>query len=143
VKKYPHDSILEVGCAEGFFTGMLAKHSRDIDAIDVSPTAITRAKERYPEPRFVAASLDDFRPGRTYDLVICAETLYYIKDVPGALDKLSALGKRCLVSYLRRESKRLDAFIQDIPSVDFREIRVGTGVSGGTMIVAAWKNPDQ
>jgi 2-polyprenyl-3-methyl-5-hydroxy-6-metoxy-1,4-benzoquinol methylase len=143
VKKYPHASILEVGCAEGLFTGMLAKHSRDIDAIDVSPTAIARAKERHPDPRFTATSLDDFHPGRKYDLVVCAETLYYIKDVAGAIEQLSALGRRCIVSYLRRESKRLDAFIQDIPSVEFREIRVGAGVSGGTMIVAAWQNPDQ
>jgi 2-polyprenyl-3-methyl-5-hydroxy-6-metoxy-1,4-benzoquinol methylase len=143
VKKYPHDSILEVGCAEGFFTGMLAELSRDIVAIDVSPTAIARARDRYPEPQFIATSLDDFRPARKYDLVVCAETLYYIRDVAGAIEKLSAAGKWCVVSYLRRESKRLDGFIRDIRSVEFREIRVGSGMSGGTMIVAAWQNPDQ
>jgi 2-polyprenyl-3-methyl-5-hydroxy-6-metoxy-1,4-benzoquinol methylase len=142
VRKYPHASILEVGCAEGLFTGMLTTLAKDIVAIDVSPTAIARARERHAGPEFIATSLDDLLPGRRFDLVVCAETLYYIRDVAGAIEKLSTLGRWCIVSYLRRESKRLDAFIQAIPSVEFREIRVGTGVSSGTMIIAAWQNPD-
>lgn len=142
VRKYPHGSVLEVGCAEGLFTGMLATLTKDIVAIDVSPTAIARAKERHPGPEFLATSLDDLRPGRKFDLVVCAETLYYIRDVAGAIEKLSSLGRWCIVSYLRRESKRLDAFFINRKSVEFREIRVGTGVSSGTMIIAAWENPD-
>jgi SAM-dependent methyltransferase len=143
VKRHPHGSILEVGCAEGMFTTMLTELTRDIVAIDVSPTAIARARERHPVPQFIATSLDGLDPGRKYDLVVCAETLYYIKDVAGAIEKLSAVGKRCVVSYLRRESKRLDPYLRNLRSVEFREIRVGSGVSGGTMIVAAWETQDQ
>jgi SAM-dependent methyltransferase len=143
VRKYPHRSILEVGCAEGVFTHMLTHHSPDITGIDVSPTAIGRARERHPAPRFVATSLDDFHPGRRFDLVVCAETLYYMKDVEGAIRKLSSVGRWCVVSYLRRESKRLDAYFREMPSAEVREVRVGSGISGGTMIVAAWENPDR
>jgi SAM-dependent methyltransferase len=143
VRKHPHDSIVEVGCAEGLFTGMLTELSREIVAIDVSPTAISRAKEKHPDPHFIAASLDDFRPVKKYDLVVCAETLYYIRDVAGAIEKLSAIGRWCVVSYLGRESKRLDPHIRRMPSVDFREVRVGKGMTGGRMIIAAWQNPDQ
>jgi 2-polyprenyl-3-methyl-5-hydroxy-6-metoxy-1,4-benzoquinol methylase len=120
---------------------MLTDHSPDITAIDVSPTAIERARERHPAPRFHATSLDDFHPGRKFDLVVCAETLYYIRDVEAAIRKLSSVGRWCVVSYLRRESKRLDAYFHEMPTAEVREIRVGSGMSAGTMIVAAWRNP--
>jgi len=140
VAQYPHESILEIGCAEGLFTDMLKEISGRVVAIDVSRTAIARAQKRSPTPQYMVASLEEFKADEKFDMVICAETLYYIKDIPGAINQLTALGRCCVVSYLERESKRLDAYFQQMPSVELKKYKVGNGISNRTITVAVWKN---
>lgn len=139
VGKYPHDRVLEVGCGEGLFTSRLAMIARHVVAIDVSPTAVDRARRRCPDPTYVVASLDEFATGEKFDLVICAETLYYIKDVRRAIEKLSNLGRYCLVSYLGRESKRLDPYFERMPSAVIRRFEVGNGVMNRPVNIVIWK----
>lgn len=139
VKGCPHDSILEVGCAEGVFTSMLSTLSSRVVGIDVSPTAVARARERCPDHTFFATSLESFESDEKFDLVICAETLYYIEDVPKAIRKLSSLGRRCIVSYIQRESNRLDGDIKDLPGVEFRRYEIGASLLRRGMVAAQWE----
>ncbi len=139
VGQYPHGSVLEVGCAEGVFSSMLSTISDRVVGIDVSPTAVARATERCPGLTFMTSSLDAFNPGEKFDVVVCAETLYYIQDVSEAIRKISTLGRRCIVSYIQRESGRLDAEIGKIPGVEIRRYDIGAAILGRGMVVASWK----
>ena len=123
VKQYPHDTILEVGCAEGVFTSELSKIAKRVVAIDVSPTALARAKQRCKDVTFVQSSLQDFQWDSRFDLVVCAETLYYVKDVPEAIQHLSNLGSYCLVSYIDREIKNLDSYFLQMPLLKFERFQ--------------------
>lgn len=140
VKRYPHESVLEVGSAEGHFTCELAKISKRVVALDVSPTAITRAQERCKSPTYVLKSLDEFQTDEKFDLVVCAETLYYIKDIPKAIEKLSSLGRYCLVSYIERESKNLDPYFERVPLLVFKKFEKSYGLVKRAMTVVVWKN---
>ncbi|HLF15545.1 MAG TPA: SAM-dependent methyltransferase [Bacteroidota bacterium] len=139
VERHSNGSILEVGCAEGVFSSMLSTVTRRVVGIDVSPTAVARARERCPGMTFMTTSLEAFEPEAKFDLVVCAETLYYIQDVREAINKLSSLGRRCIVSYIQREAGRLDAEIEKIPGVEIRRYEIGTAILGRGMVAATWE----
>jgi peptidoglycan/xylan/chitin deacetylase (PgdA/CDA1 family)/protein-L-isoaspartate O-methyltransferase len=74
---------LEIACAEGRFTAMLAPLCDRVTAIDISQTALDRAAHRNAALTTVDyAQRDVFRDGVTgrYDLITCSEVLYYMED---------------------------------------------------------------
>jgi SAM-dependent methyltransferase len=82
--------VLEVGCSEGVFTAMLAErgHGREVVAIDISRAAVQRARERCREwPHVRVERRDAFHapPGGAFDLIVCAELLYYAGLRAGAV----------------------------------------------------------
>lgn len=88
---------LEVGCAAGVFTALLAPHCRALHVIDVMPAAIERAAARlkdYAHVTWEVSSADgDFAPGETFDLIVVAEVLCYLPDhdtLRRAVDGLAA-----------------------------------------------------
>lgn len=42
------------------------------------------------------------------DLVVACEVLYYVKDVPGFLARLSVLGRACLATYYHGQAAALE-----------------------------------
>ncbi len=80
--------ILEVGASEGVFTEMLLKKGLQVTGVDVSLTAIERARERLAryEDQIVllAADITKNDVEGTFDLVLAAEVLYYL----GGRDRL-------------------------------------------------------
>lgn len=78
----PYRRILDVGCSEGVFTHMLATRYPDaeVTGVDVSERALNRARARpaRKRPTFIRADLISYRPADSFDLVFCAETLYYL-----------------------------------------------------------------
>lgn len=139
VKQYPCQTILEVGCAEGVFTSRLQDFGKQVVAIDVSHTALSRAKQRCPTVTFYHSNLNEFCWPTKFDLVICAETLYYMKDVPEAIDKLTNLGKRCLVSYVHRETKNLDPYFFQMRLAKYERFEKSYGLLKRAMSVAVWE----
>ncbi len=140
VERHPHESVLEVGCAEGLFTRMLTTISPRVVGIDVSPTAVARARARCPEAICLTIGLDAFETWEPFDVVVCAETLYYVRDVGRALVKLSSLGRCCVVSYIRRESRRLDRYFERMPGVRFGRLDIGERLLLRGVNVATWSN---
>jgi SAM-dependent methyltransferase len=71
---------LELGCSVGVFTEMLAPRASSLLAVDFSPTALRRARERLgdaPHVRFERRSLPEEMPEGPFDTIVCAEILYY------------------------------------------------------------------
>lgn len=82
----PPRAILDIGCATGTFTAMLARHFGGIDTwitgIDVAEQGIARARERYPELNFDCLTIEQAatRFRGTMDLVVLLEVLYYVPE---------------------------------------------------------------
>lgn len=79
----PPANVLELACAEGHFTELLAPRVRRLVACDISTRALERARrrcEKYTNIDFVQLDLlkDDLPFGM--DLVLCSEVLYYLAD---------------------------------------------------------------
>jgi trans-aconitate methyltransferase len=73
-------SAFEPGCSIGELTALLAPRCEELLAIDLSPTAIARARQRcssYPNVQFEVADLEQFDPDRKFDLIVLSEIGYY------------------------------------------------------------------
>jgi 2-polyprenyl-3-methyl-5-hydroxy-6-metoxy-1,4-benzoquinol methylase len=98
------ESILEIGCGEGHQTEHLARLCEHMYGLDVSKTAIERARRRCPDAELAPCDLasQPFKgPGERFDVVAACEVLYYMEDVEEALRTMERLGKKCLVTYYR------------------------------------------
>ena len=97
--------ILEIGCSEGYFTQKLADYGNYIVGMDISKTALKRARKRLSDYNNVHLIHDDIigtpKIDGYYDLVVCSETLYYTQNVDvlkQVLNKISnALGEKKLL----------------------------------------------
>ncbi len=77
--RYRHG--LEIGCATGLLTAMLAPRCEMLLAIDVSETALERARDRLgglPQVRFERREIPGDWPPGEFDLIIFSEVLYFL-----------------------------------------------------------------
>jgi SAM-dependent methyltransferase len=88
--------VLEIGCAEGVFTEMLAPLCESLLAVDFSEIALERARRRCSQARNVSLSRFDLRrdplPGH-FDLVVVMDVLSFIHRparLEAVLEKLIA-----------------------------------------------------
>ena len=76
-------SVLEIGCAEGIFTAMLAERVGRLLAVDISGRALQRASARcqkFSNVDFAQHDLSGGIPEGRFDLIVCSEVLYYLRD---------------------------------------------------------------
>jgi len=73
-------SVLDIGCAQGGFAGVLGEHinSFQYTGADINPEMITRAKEKHPGHTFHHIQEADFSPlgGDRFDLVLVLGILH-------------------------------------------------------------------
>lgn len=73
--------VLELGCAVGTFTEILARRAEDVLALDVSQAAVDQVLERTHEHanvRAVAMNIPGEFPDGVFDLVVASDVLYYL-----------------------------------------------------------------
>jgi SAM-dependent methyltransferase len=71
---------LEIGCSQGSLTGRLAERCESVLAVDVSRTAVWRARRRLahvPGVRVERRRVPRQMPKGPFDLIVCSEVLYY------------------------------------------------------------------
>ena len=87
------ETIWEIGCGEGVFTQLLLEKGKIVRGVDISPSALSRARERLKDfdDRVRLQKLDIVREDieGTFDLILASEILYYLggKDVLQPLEE--------------------------------------------------------
>lgn len=92
-------SVLEAGCGLGAFTNYLSTALPDMKFVgmDISETAIQKARSSYPELQFMIGSLKEIEHfktvgGNDFDVIILSEIMWYVlQDLDEIIEKL----KRC------------------------------------------------
>lgn len=74
------NSILDLGCMEGEMTSLLPYPQEKITGVDLSSLALERARKKLPNATFKVLDLDVEPLPQTFDLIVCAEILYYLTD---------------------------------------------------------------
>jgi 2-polyprenyl-3-methyl-5-hydroxy-6-metoxy-1,4-benzoquinol methylase len=83
---------LEVGCAIGVLSALLASRCDSLLAVDGAQTAIAEASlQNLLNVRFETAFLPEEFPQGAFDLIVLSEVLYYFDEID-----LKRLADRCL-----------------------------------------------
>ena len=82
LNRYNFSRVLDVGCGKGTFTHLLKKANNEVVGIDVSETAIEKARAKYRNIDFKVLSVDELMKMQQerYDLVIMLEVLSYLEN---------------------------------------------------------------
>jgi len=96
----PCESVLEVGCGEGFLLGHLAEKypQKRFAGVDLSEHDVQLLRQHFPgiDARTGSAyDLSEFRGGR--DLVICAEVLEHLDQPTLALTQIASVAPRRVI----------------------------------------------
>lgn len=79
--------VLDVGCGFGFFATHLARHGRQVDAIDIDGNAIETARQLHAERLGLQFSQTDFLaadiPDDSYDVLTCIAALHHMPFAEG------------------------------------------------------------
>jgi 2-polyprenyl-3-methyl-5-hydroxy-6-metoxy-1,4-benzoquinol methylase len=130
------EHLLEIGCGEGHQSVHLTRLTDTLTGIDVSTTAIRRARRRVPEAAFLAGDLFAqewaHELGR-FDLVTACEVLYYMSDVRGFLRAMDRLGGACFVTWFAPASRLCEGPVLSMPGAQLTRFR-----HGGDEWCAAW-----
>ncbi len=90
--RYNFSSILDAGCGKGTFTHLLKRQNNRVVGIDLSETAIRRARARYPDIEFRAMPVEEIgRLEERFDLAVAMELLSYIEGWRALLHTLSQM----------------------------------------------------
>jgi ubiquinone/menaquinone biosynthesis C-methylase UbiE len=133
-------SILELGCGEAHQSEQLQKLCASLHGVDVSSTAIERAKTRLPQASFAVGDIFTQPWGRQrgrFDLVVACEVLYYISDVQKTIEEMNHLGKSCFVTIYAPAARRLGPLVERQPGVQ----KDWFATTGAEWVVAFWRSP--
>ena len=78
-----HSIMLDVGCGTGHHVDELNKYSFDVVGIDISPSMIQKARENYPEYKFIVGDVLDnskFMLNQFTHILCLYFTIYYFED---------------------------------------------------------------
>lgn len=102
--RYNFSNILDIGCGKGAFTQFLKKQNNNVTGLDISATAIARARARYPDISFQQCDVDSFYNGwksvekcGRYDLITCIEVLSYVKNWQMVIENFSMMSSFALI----------------------------------------------
>jgi O-antigen biosynthesis protein len=102
VRKYAPKTVVDVGCAYGLLVEALCDRGVDAYGYDVSPYAISNARDDMRGRLAVHSILEPIplRTGKKYDLAICIEVLEHLppEQADRALDNLCATSDMILFS---------------------------------------------
>jgi SAM-dependent methyltransferase len=124
--------VLEIGCAEGVFTARLAERCNRVFAVDICARALLRAQHRcagLPDVRFGRFDVASTPMIETYDVVLCAEVLYYLhqRGLYAARDHLaSALkpGGRIVLVNPIKDAARIHPVFESHPALRMQREQV-------------------
>lgn len=90
---YRFARILDIGCGKGAFTHLLKTPDNYVLGIDVSPTAIAKARARYPEIDFrtLPASRVAALAAPRWDLVTALEVMSYLDHWRGTVREIASM----------------------------------------------------
>ena len=82
IKKFNFKRVIELGCGLGHFTNKIREIGVDVLGVDISKTAIEKARTKHPNGKFLQGDILDFEIYKRYnpDLIIMAEITWYVLE---------------------------------------------------------------
>ena len=84
-------TCLEVGCGEGQIAKYLAQRFEQVEVVDIDGSLlqyVPKSKNVLP----ICSSIEDFNPGKTYDMVVCTNVLEHVNNPIEVLSHMKSFG---------------------------------------------------
>ena len=105
------DSVLDIGCGNGYNTSRLAEKAARVTGIDIDADNISVAKQKYhmDNIEYITGDATSYLFNEKFDVIILSNVLEHIEERVGFLRKVKGLGSKILirVPMLDREWKVL------------------------------------
>ena len=75
----PYPRCLDLGCGAGVLAGILGTFGPTL-GVDLSPTAVEVARQRFPYAQFWAGDVLEWKPDAQYDIVVSQEVIEHLED---------------------------------------------------------------
>ncbi|WP_374132862.1 class I SAM-dependent methyltransferase [Sphingomonas sp. 28-62-20] len=122
------ESLLEIGCGEGAQTRHFSGLAKHVTGVDLSPTALARARAALPAPVFLEGRLGDLLPSlprQRYDIATLCEVLIYGNDPAGLIADAQRCADHLLVTNFEPQSLVLAHLFQGEGWQELPAIEVG------------------
>lgn len=100
LKPYKSNSILDVGCGEGFTLKKLEEKriGKNNEGIDFSEDAIRLGNEIYPQLKLAIGDVYDLKfKDNSFDIAVCTEVLEHLEDPVKAVSEIKRVTKKYIV----------------------------------------------
>ena len=116
LRDYNFDSVLELGCGKGTASQFLKKTNNKVLGVDISPTAIEKAKASYPDISFRTMDVMDVdQIGQTFNLTTVMAVLAYIEDWRLLIEKIRGVSEYLMiVEYIPKDTIGMVKSIDDL-----------------------------
>lgn len=111
-EKWKTQSVADVGCGVGYFSGFLEELGFDVVGFDARSENVQEAKRRHPSIEFHVANVEEpsvLQRG-SFDLVLCIGLLYHLESPLKAFRNLAAMANQLLLIESYATPQRETAF---------------------------------
>lgn len=93
------DTVLDIGCGNGFSTYQIAKKAKRIVGIDIDSENIIYAKKNFSSGNMDYLNIDimDYKFNKKFDVIVLSNVLEHIEDRTELLRKIRTIGNRFLI----------------------------------------------
>ncbi|HMP67121.1 MAG TPA: class I SAM-dependent methyltransferase [Candidatus Paceibacterota bacterium] len=90
------DSVLEIGCGQGYFLNKFYSHAKNLTGIDIGQELIDIAKSKNKNINYIVCSADDenILPEKSFDIITIILALQNIKNLDAVSKNVSRLLKK-------------------------------------------------
>jgi ubiquinone/menaquinone biosynthesis C-methylase UbiE len=91
----PSESLLELGCGQGFFVEKFAALSKHVVGVELGKPLVEIAKKNIPHARFLVGNAEDEKilPGQAFDVITIILALQNMKNLDAVVKNMSRLLK--------------------------------------------------
>lgn len=116
-------SVLDIGCGNGMFLSYVQRRCPEspLWGIDLASSAIAECMQMFPKGKFINGSIFETDFGKTFDYVVCMETLEHLEHPEEMARRIGELSHdMCLVTTPYKDHIPSAEHIQEF---DYREIQ--------------------
>ncbi|MBU0880786.1 MAG: class I SAM-dependent methyltransferase [Candidatus Omnitrophica bacterium] len=113
----PGDIVIDVGCAEGNLTRLVAKKAKKVIAVDIDKdylAAIDKTEEGLRNATFIYGDIVDLKFDETFDVAILVHTIEHMDNANTILNKISGIARKIIVETPDQESDWLTKTLLDL-----------------------------
>jgi 2-polyprenyl-3-methyl-5-hydroxy-6-metoxy-1,4-benzoquinol methylase len=123
-------SLLEIGCGNGGMTRLIAPRVNEVVAFDVSAPSLEELKKlNLPNVTTAQGLIENFEPGREFDLVVLSEVIEHIRKPLPVVERALAFlrgGGRLLITTPNGHWES-DEHLHEFSLASFSQLLAGTG----------------